>query len=63
MRLEDMQWVLLKKYKPNVEIAFRPVYLNSTTKRVINNKFILENAVIDNCINERSGWIVELIES
>ena len=54
---------MLKKYKPNVEIAFRPVYLNSTTKRVINNKFILENAVIDNCINERSGWIVELIES
>ena len=61
--------VMLKKYKPNGEIEFRPVYFNSTTKTVINHKFSLENAFqeilyrIDNWINEGSGWIVELIES
>ena len=61
--------VMLKKYKPNGEIDFRRVYFNSTTKAVINHKFILENAFqeilhrIDNWINEVSGWIVELIES
>ena len=61
--------VMLKKYKPNGEIEFRPVYFNSTTKTVINHKFSLENAFqeilyrIDNWINEGSGWIAELIES
>ena len=61
--------VMLKKYKPNWEIEFRPVYFNSTTKTVINHKFCLENAFqeilcrIDNWINKGSGWIVELIES
>ena len=35
---------ILKKYKPNGEIEFRPVYFNSTTKTVINHKFSLENA-------------------
>ena len=60
--------VMLKKYKPNGEIEFRPVYFNSTTKTVINHKFSLENAFqeilyrIDNWINEGSGWIVELIK-
>ena len=53
---------MLKKYKPNGEIEFRPVYFNSTTKTVINHKFSLENAFqetlyrIDNWINEGSGW-------
>ena len=53
--------VMLKKYKPNGEIEFRPVYFNSITKRVINHKFSIENAFqeilhrIDNWINERSG--------
>ena len=28
--------VLLKKYKPNREIEFAPVYFNSLTKTVIN---------------------------
>ena len=57
---------MLKKYKPNGEIEFRPVYFNSTTKTVINHKFSLENAFqeilyrIDNWINEGSGWVVEL---
>ena len=61
--------VMLKKYKTNGEIGFRPVYFNSTTKTVINHRFSLENPfqeilfTIDNWINEESGWIVELIES
>ena len=59
--------VMLKNYKPNGEIEFRPVYFNSTTKTVINHKFSLENTFqeilyrIDNWINEGPGWIVELI--
>ena len=61
--------VILKRYKPNEEIEFKPVYSNSATKTVINHKFSLENAFqqilyrIDNWINEGSGWIVELIKS
>ena len=61
--------VMLKKYKPNGEIEFRPVYFNSTTKTVINHKFSLENAFqeilyrLDNWFIAGSGWIVELIES
>ena len=61
--------VMLKKYKPNEEIEFRPVYFNSTTKTVINHKFSLADAFqeilyqIDNWINKGSGWIVELTES
>ena len=61
--------VMLKKYKPNGEIEFRPVYFNSTTKTVINHKFSHEDAFqeilyqIDNWINKGSGWIVELTES
>ena len=35
---------MLKKYKSNGEIEFRPVYFNSTTKTGINHKFSLENA-------------------
>ena len=61
--------VMLKKYKPNGDIEFRPVCFNLTTKAVINHKFSLENAFqkilyrIDNWINKGSGWIFELIES
>ena len=29
----------LKKYKPNGEIEFPPVYFNSTTETTINHKF------------------------
>ena len=32
---------MIKKYKPNEEIKFRPVHFNSTTKTVINRKFSL----------------------
>ena len=59
---------MLKTYK-STEIEFVPVYFNSTTKTVINNKFNLENTFqeilfrIDNRVNEGCGWIVELIES
>ena len=47
----------------------RPVYFNTTTKTLINHKSKLENSfqeilhLIDDWINEGSGWIVELIES
>ena len=55
----------VKKYKSNGGIEFAPVYFNSTTKAVINNKFCLENGFqeilyrIDNWINEWSGRTVE----
>ena len=61
--------VLLKKYKPNKEIEFTPVYFNSSTKTTINNRFKLEHAFqeipyrIDAWINKGSGWIIESIES
>ena len=61
--------VLLKKYKPNEEIEFTPVYFNSSTKTIINNKFKLEHAFpetlyrIDAWISKGSGWIIESIDS
>ena len=61
--------VLLKKYKPNEEIEFTPVYFNSSTKTIINNRFKLEHAFqeilyrIDSWINRGSGWITESIGS
>ena len=61
--------VLLKKYKLNGEIEFAPVCFNSVTKTLINHRFRLENYfqeilyLIDVCINNGSGWIVESIES
>ena len=63
------QRVLSTKYRPNGEIEFRSVYFDSTGKTAINHKFSLDNVfqeilyLIDNWINEGSGWIVELIES
>ena len=59
---------MLKKYNPNGEIEFSPLYFNPTTKTVINHKFSLENVFqeilyrIDNWVNEGSGWIDELIK-
>ena len=62
--------VLLKKYKLNREIEFRPVYFNSVTKTVTNHVvFGLEKSfeeilyTIDVWINNGSGWIIEFIES
>ena len=60
---------LLKKYKPNGETEFAPVYFNSVTKLVINHRFKLDESfqemlcMIDGWINNGSGWIVESIES
>ena len=60
---------MLKKYKSNGEIGFAPVYFNSSTKTVINNKFKLDQSFqetlfrIDAWINKGSGWIIELIET
>ena len=57
--------VLLKRYNLHGEIEFRPVYFNSVT----NHRFQLESSfqeilyMIDNWINEESGWVIELIES
>ena len=48
---------MLKIYKPNGEIEFRPFYFNTTTKTVINHKSSLQNPFqeilykIDNWIN------------
>ena len=60
--------VLLRKYKPNEEIEFTPVYFNSSTKTIINNRFKLEHAFqeflyrINAWINKGSGLIIESIE-
>ena len=35
--------IFLKKYTPNGEIEFAPVYFNSLTKTIINKRFKLEN--------------------
>ena len=35
--------VLLKKYKPNGETEFTPVYFNSSTKTIINHRYKLIN--------------------
>ena len=59
--------VLLKKYKPNGEIEFAPVYFNSLTKLVINHRYELSKSFqeilyrIDAWINKGSGWIVASI--
>ena len=60
---------LLKKHKFDGEMEFRPVYFNSKTKAIINHRFKLDSCfpetlyMIDNWVNEGSGWIIELIES
>ena len=36
--------VLLKKYKPNGEIEFAPVYFNSSTKTIINRRYKLDQS-------------------
>ena len=61
--------VLLKKYKPNGEIEFAPIYFNSVTKLIINHRYKLDQSFqeilyrIDAWINKGSGWIIESIES
>ena len=61
--------VLLSKMKTNGEIEYSPVYFNSTTKRVINDDYKLDQACqeivnrLDNWISHGSGWIVEEIHN
>ena len=61
--------VLLKKYKPNGEIEFAPVYFNSSTKTIINHRYKSDQSFpetlyrIGTWINKGSGWIIESIES
>ena len=61
--------VLLKKYKPNREIEFAPVYFNLSTKLLVNHRYELNKSFqeilyrIDTWINKRPGWIVESTES
>ena len=61
--------VLLKICKPNREIQFTPVYFNSSTKLIINDRYELNKSFkeilyrIDAWINEGSCWVVESIES
>ena len=61
--------VLLKKYKPNGEIEFTPVYFNSSTKTEISQKYKLNKSFqeilyrIDAWIDRGSGWIIESIDS
>ena len=46
-----------------------PVYFNSTTKTVINFKYMLDKSFqkilyrIDNWINEGFGWIIEFMDN
>ena len=61
--------VLLSKIKNDGNIEYSPVYFNSTTKTVINNKFDLDQSFqeiiyrTDNWISEGSGWIIEEIQN
>ena len=61
--------VLLNKINSDGNIEYSPVYFNSTTKKVINNKFGLNQSFqeilyrIDNWISEGSGWIIEGIHN
>ena len=61
--------ILLSKVKSSESTEYAPVYLNSTTKTVINYKYSLNQSfqVIlyrnGNWINEESSWIIEEIHN
>ena len=61
--------VLLWKEKQNVDIEFALIYVNSTTKTVINIKYVLNKSFeevlhrINSWINEGSGWIIEILKT
>ena len=61
--------ILLNKIKTDGDTEYSPVYFNSTTKTVINNKFGLDQSFqeilcrIDNWINEGSGWVIKEIRN
>ena len=66
-RYEITVKVLLKKYKVDEEIEFRPVYFNSVTKTVTNHKFKLESFfqeilyMIDNWIKKDLAKLLNLL--
>ena len=49
---------LLKKYNPNGEIEFAPVYFNSLTKLVINHRYKL-NKSFQEILYRADAWINE----
>ena len=59
---------MLKKYKPNREIEFAPIYFNSSAELVINHRYELNKSFqeilhrICAWINKGSGWIFKSIE-
>ena len=61
--------VLLWKEKQNGDIEFALIYVNSTTKTVINIKYVLNKSFeevlhrINSWINEGSGWIIEILKT
>ena len=61
---------MLCKYRINGDIEYAPLYFNSATKTVISSdKYGLDRSfeeilyIIDNWINEESGWIIESTQS
>ena len=52
-----------------MKTEFASVYFNSTTKTIINSKYMLDKSFqeilyrIDNWINEGSGWVIESIHA
>ena len=54
--------VLLKKYKPNGEIEFTPVYFNSSTKTVINRRYMLkfQTELMHGLIKDQGGLLNQL---
>ena len=60
--------VLLSKYKENRDVELAPVCFNSTTKKLINSKYMFDKSFqdilyrIDNWINKGSGWAIESVD-
>ena len=52
-----------------MKTEFASVYFNSTTKTIINSKYMLDKSFqeilhrIDNWINEGSGWVIESVHA
>ena len=53
--------VLLKKYKPNGEIEFTPVYFNSSTKTIISQKYKLNKSFQEIYTELMYGLIEDLV--
>ena len=53
--------VMLRKYKANGEIEFRPVYFNSTTKTVINHNLVSQMLFKKFCTGLIIGLMKDLV--